>query len=83
MRYAPRLIPAGSAPAGALVEALIVDPPKSPLGEHELIPQVAWMHERDGAFVHVPDAERAQLLLEGITGKRLTYRRVNEAHEAR
>jgi hypothetical protein len=61
MRYAPRLIPAGSAPAGALVEPLIANPPKSPLGEHELIPQVAWMVERDGTFVHVPDAERGQL----------------------
>src|SRR5689334_9079166 len=61
MRYAPRLIPAGSAPTGALVEPLIVDPPKSPLGEHDLIPQVAWMVERDGAFVHVPASERDQL----------------------
>jgi hypothetical protein len=61
MRYAPRLIPAGSAPAGALVEPLIVDPPKSPLGEHELIPQVAWMVERDGTLVHVSEAERPQL----------------------
>ena len=61
MRYAPRLIPAGSAPEGALVEPLIVDPPTSPLGEHQLIPQVAWMVERDGAFVHVADSERAQL----------------------
>jgi hypothetical protein len=57
-RYAPRLIAAGSAPAGALVEPLIVDPPKSPLGEHELVPQVAWMVERDGAFVHVAETER-------------------------
>jgi len=61
LRYAPRLIPAGSAPEGALIEALIADPPKSPLGEHELIPQIAWMVERDGALVHVPDSERAQL----------------------
>jgi hypothetical protein len=61
LRYAPRLIPARSAPAGALVEPLIASPPKSPLGEHELIPQVAWMVERDGRFVHVPDAERDQL----------------------
>ena len=61
MRYAPRLIPAGSAPEGALVEPLIVDPPKSPLGEQELIPQVAWMVERDGTFVHVADSERAQI----------------------
>ena len=43
MRYAPRLIPAGTAPRDALVEALIEDPPPSPLGEHELIPQIAWM----------------------------------------
>jgi hypothetical protein len=61
MRYAPRLIPAGSAPAGALVEPLIAEPPKSPLGEHELIPQVAWMVELEGRFVHVPEAERGQL----------------------
>jgi hypothetical protein len=61
MRYAPRLVPAGSAPADALVEPLIANPPKSPLGEHELIPQVAWMIERDGAWVHVPAAQRAQL----------------------
>ena len=61
LRYAPRLVPAGSAPEGALVEPLIADPPKSPLGEHELIPQVAWMVERDGAFVHVLATERAGL----------------------
>lgn len=61
LRYAPRLIPAGSAPKGALVEPLIENPPTSPLGEHELIPQVAWMVERDGTFVHVDDSERAQL----------------------
>ena len=61
MRYAPRLIPAGSAPAGALVEPLIAAPPKSPLGEHTLIPEVAWMIEQDGVFVHVPESERAQL----------------------
>ena len=63
LRYAPRLIPAGSAPEGALLEPLVADPPKSPLGEHELIPQVAWMVERDGVFVHVPDSERAELEL--------------------
>lgn len=61
LRYAPRLIPAGSAPKGALVESLIENPPTSPLGEHELIPQVAWMVERDGAFVHVADTERGEL----------------------
>jgi hypothetical protein len=61
LRYAPRLIPAGSAPTGALVEPLIENPPTSPLGEHLLIPQVAWMVERDGTFVHVPDSERGQL----------------------
>lgn len=61
MRYAPRLIPSGSAPEGALVEPLIVDPPTSPFGEHELIPQVAWMVERDGTFVYVAESERAQL----------------------
>jgi hypothetical protein len=61
LRYAPRLIPAGSAPEGALVEPLIEHPPASPLGEHALIPQVAWMVERDGTFVHVPATERAEL----------------------
>ena len=61
MRYAPRLIPAGSAPPGALVEPLIAAPPPSPRGEHTLIPEVAWMLEQDGEFVHVPAAERAQL----------------------
>jgi hypothetical protein len=61
LRYAPRLIPAGSAPDGSLVEPLIENPPKSPLGEHEWIPQIAWMVERDGTFVHVPESERAQL----------------------
>jgi hypothetical protein len=54
-------VPAGSAPTGALVDPLIVNPPASPLGEHELIPQVAWMVEQDGAFVHVPASERADL----------------------
>jgi hypothetical protein len=61
LRYAPRLIPAGAAPEGALVEPLIANPPTSPLGEHELIPQVAWMVERDGTFVHVAESERAEL----------------------
>lgn len=61
MRYAPRLIPAGSAPPDALVESLIAAPPPSPLGEHTLIPEVAWTIEQDGGFVHVPAAERAQL----------------------
>lgn len=61
MRYAPRLVPAGSAPPDALVEALIASPPASPLGEHALIPQVAWMVERDGDFVHVPASERGDL----------------------
>jgi hypothetical protein len=66
-RYAPRLIPAGTAPDDALVEALIENPPTSPLGEHELIPQVAWMVERDGAFVHVPSSERGELeLMRGL-----------------
>lgn len=60
-RYISRLIPAGSAPEDALVESLIENPPTSPLGEHHLIPQVAWLVERDGAFVHVPAAERAQI----------------------
>ena len=60
-RYAPRLVPAGTAPKDALVEPLIEQPPKSPLGEHELIPQVAWMIERDGVFEHVPASQRADL----------------------
>jgi hypothetical protein len=59
-RYVPRLVPAGSTPADALVEPLIVNPPTSPLGEHELIPQVAWMIEREGVFVHVPASEREE-----------------------
>lgn len=60
-RYTPRLVPAGSAPAGSLVEPLIEHPPKSPLGEHALIPEVAWMVERDGVFVHVPASQRGEL----------------------
>lgn len=60
-RYAPRLVAAGTAPNDALIEPLIENPPKSPLGEHELIPEVAWMVERDGAFVHVPASQRADL----------------------
>lgn len=46
-------MPAGSAPRDALVEPLIANPPPSPLGEHELIPLVAWMVERDGVYAHV------------------------------
>jgi hypothetical protein len=66
-RYLPRLIPAGSAPADALVEPLIANPPPSPLGEHELIPQVAWMIERDGELVHVPASEHGELeLMRGL-----------------
>src|SRR5262249_1318264 len=61
LRYAPRLIPAGSAPNGALLEPLIEHPQPSPRGEHALIPEVAWMVEREGTFVHVDDAERAHL----------------------
>lgn len=61
LRYVPRLIPAGSAPKNALIESLIENPPTSPLGEHELIPQVAWLVERDGTFVNVDDSERDQL----------------------
>lgn len=56
-RYLARLVPAGSAPADALVEPLIANAPRSPLGEHELIPQVAWMIEHDGAWQHVPATE--------------------------
>lgn len=66
-RYVPRLVPAGSAPADALVEPLIANPPKSPLGEHELIPHVAWFVEEDGAFVHVPATESGDLeLMRGL-----------------
>jgi hypothetical protein len=65
MRYAPRLVPAGGAPTDALVEPLIENPPASPLGEHERIPQVAWMVERDGVFVHVlasdPQVDREEM----------------------
>lgn len=61
LRYAPRLVPPRTAPPDALVVPLIANPPTSPLGEHELIPHVAWMVERDGAFVHVPASERAEL----------------------
>ena len=60
-RYVPRLVPAGTAPKDALVEPLIEHPPESPLGEHELIPQVAWMVERDGELVHVPASQRGEL----------------------
>lgn len=67
-RYVPRLIPAGTAPADALVEPLIANPPPSPFGEHELIPQVAWMVEEDGHFVHVPSTERTELeLMRGLS----------------
>lgn len=64
VRYLARLIPARTAPAGALVEPLIEHPPVSPLGEHEHIPEVAWMVERDGSFVHVAaaDAEDRELM---------------------
>lgn len=61
LRYLPRLVPPRTAPPEALVLPLIEDPPASPLGEHELIPQVAWMVERDGVFVHVPATERTEL----------------------
>ena len=61
LRYVPRLVPPGTAPADALVGPLIEDPPMSPLGEHELIPQIIWMVERDGVFVHVQATERTEL----------------------
>lgn len=60
-RYAPRLVSPGTTPSDALVEPLIESPPTSPLGEHELIPHVAWMVEHDGVFVHVPASERGDL----------------------
>ncbi len=60
LRYAPRLVPRGTTPSDALVEPLIGELPTSPLGEHELVPEVAWMVERDGVFVHVPCAERIE-----------------------
>ena len=67
-RYVPRLIPAGTAPPDALVEPLIANPPPSPLGEHELIPHVAWMVEQDGEFVHVPSSDRGELdLMRGLS----------------
>jgi hypothetical protein len=66
-RYVPRLIPAGTAPADALIEPLIANPPPSPFGEHLLIPQVAWMVDQDGELVHVPSSERAELdLMRGL-----------------
>jgi hypothetical protein len=66
-RYVPRLIPAGTAPADALIEPLIANPPPSPFGEHELIPQVAWMVEDDGELVYVRSSERAELdLMRGL-----------------
>jgi hypothetical protein len=61
LRYLPRLIAPRTAPPDALVLPLIEAPPTSPGGEHELIPQVAWLVERDGAFVHVLTAEREPL----------------------
>ncbi len=61
LRYAPRLVAPGTTPVDALVEPLIENPPTSPLGEHELIPQVAWMVEREGTFVHVPASDRPEL----------------------
>jgi hypothetical protein len=60
-RHVPRLVPAGTTSADALVERLIENPPVSPLGEHELIPEVAWLVERDGVFVHVTASERSEL----------------------
>lgn len=61
LRYLPRLVPPRTAPPGALVVPLIEAPPPSPHDEHELIPQVAWMVERDGVFVHVAADERVAL----------------------
>ncbi|HEY4178722.1 MAG TPA: hypothetical protein VGM90_17870 [Kofleriaceae bacterium] len=60
MRYAPRLIAPGTAPKDAFVEPLIANPTASPLGEHAQIPEVAWMVESDGVFVHVPAAEHEE-----------------------
>ncbi len=60
-RYVPRLVPPGSAPRDAFVEPLIANPAASPLGEHELVPQIAWMVERDGVFVHVPASDHEDL----------------------
>ncbi len=61
LRYLPRLVPARTAPPDALVLPLIAEPPPSPGGEHAEIPQIAWMVERDGAFVHVPAADHEAL----------------------
>jgi len=60
-RYVPRLVAPGSAPRGALVFPLVEDLPASPLGEHELVPEIAWMVERDGAWVHVMEADEYEL----------------------
>ena len=70
LRYVPRLDPAGTAPRDALVEPLIENPPAR--REHELIPDVAWMVERDGAFVDVPAAARAEL--EMMRGSSIVFR---------
>lgn len=82
-RYAPRLIPAGTAPSDALVEPLIANPPPSPLGEHELIPDVAWMVERDDTFVHVSASERGELdMMRGLAHVTMLDRELtNEALE--
>ncbi len=61
LRYVPRLVAPATTPLDALVEPLIQNPPASPLGEHELIPLVVWMVERDGNFVNVPASERSEL----------------------
>ncbi|MCE9579540.1 MAG: hypothetical protein K8W52_40845 [Deltaproteobacteria bacterium] len=61
LRYLPRLVPPGTSPTDALVLPLIDAPPTSPLGEHTLIPEIAWMVEAEGGFVHVPAGERDQL----------------------
>jgi hypothetical protein len=61
LRYAPRLVPPGTTPRDALVDPLIDKPPTSPLGEHGLIPQVAWMVERSGTFVHVLVSEHSAI----------------------
>ncbi len=61
MRYAPRLVPPRSAPRDALVEPLIDNVPTSALGEHELVPEIAWMVEQGGTFVHVPASAVSEL----------------------
>lgn len=82
-RYLARVISAGSAPAGALVEPLVENPPASPLGEHAQLPDVAWMVERDGRFVNVlaADAEDLEVMRGSALLTMLDGELANEALE--